>query len=203
MGKSTLADIVLGLLMPDKGEILIDGISLTPSNMRSWQNQIGLVSQSIFLSDASIKENVAFGIPVESIDTARVREVLALAHLDEFISELPDGIETRVGERGVQLSGGQRQRIGIARSLYHNPEVLVFDEATSALDGITEKSIMEAIQHFAGRKTILLIAHRFTTIRKCDVIYFLEKGRIVDHGSYQALMDRNERFRAMSSNHTS
>jgi ABC-type multidrug transport system fused ATPase/permease subunit len=200
-GKSTLVDLVMGLLAPDEGEIVIDGMCLTPANMRFWQNKIGLVSQSIFLSDASIKENVAFGIPLENIDTRRVLEVLALAHLDEFITELPDGVETRVGERGVQLSGGQRQRIGIARSLYHNPEILVFDEATSALDGITEKSIMEAINHFSGTKTILLIAHRFTTIQKCDLIYFLDRGSIVDQGTYQALMERNAHFRAMSSSH--
>jgi ABC-type multidrug transport system fused ATPase/permease subunit len=202
-GKSTLVDLVIGLLSPDAGEILIDGVPLTPRNVRAWQNRIGLVSQSIFLSDASIRENVAFGIPLENIDTRRVLEVLALAHLDELIAELPDGIETRVGERGVQLSGGQRQRVGIARSLYHNPEILVFDEATSALDGITEKSIMEAISDFSGKKTILLIAHRFTTIQQCDMIYFIDKGRVIDQGTYEALMARNAQFKAMSSSHAS
>jgi ABC-type multidrug transport system fused ATPase/permease subunit len=201
-GKSTLVDLVIGLLSPDEGKILIDGVLLTPRNMRSWQNKIGLVSQSIFLSDASIKENVAFGIPLEHIDTSRVLEVLARAHLDEFIAELPDGIETRVGERGVQLSGGQRQRVGIARSLYHNPEILVFDEATSALDGITEKSIMEAINDFSGKKTIILIAHRFTTIQQCNIIYFIDKGRVIDQGTYEELMERNAQFRAMSSSHS-
>jgi len=200
-GKSTLADLVIGLLSPDAGNILIDGVLLTPRNLRAWQNRIGLVSQSIFLADASIKENVAFGVPLERIDTGRVREALTLAHLDELIAELPEGIETRVGERGVQLSGGQRQRVGIARSLYHNPEILVFDEATSALDGITEKSIMEAIHEFSGKKTILLIAHRFTTIRQCDLIYFIDKGRVVDRGSYEELMARNAQFQAMSSTH--
>ena len=125
------------------------------------------------------------------------------AHLDEMIAELPDGIETRVGERGVQLSGGQRQRVGIARSLYHNPEILVFDEATSALDGITEKSIMEAIAEFAGKKTIILIAHRFTTIQQCDLIYYMERGRVVDQGTYEELMLRNNQFKAMSSSHAS
>lgn len=202
-GKSTLVDLVIGLLSPDAGEIQIDGVPLTPHNVRAWQNRIGLVSQSIFLSDASIRENVAFGIPLENIDTRRVLEVLALAHLDELIAELPDGIETRVGERGVQLSGGQRQRVGIARSLYHNPEILVFDEATSALDGITEKSIMEAISDFSGKKTILLIAHRFTTIQQCDMIYFIDKGRVIDQGTYEALMARNAQFKAMSSSHAS
>ena len=200
-GKSTLVDLVIGLLSPDKGEILIDGVPLTPGNVRAWQNKIGLVSQSIFLSDASIRENVAFGIPLENIDTDRVLEALARAHLDAFIAELPAGVETRVGERGVQLSGGQRQRVGIARSLYHNPEILVFDEATSALDGITEKSIMEAIHDFSGKKTIILIAHRFTTIQQCDVIYFIDKGRVVDQGTYQELMERNAQFKAMSSTH--
>lgn len=200
-GKSTLVDLVMSLLSPNEGAILIDGVPLTRDNIRSWQNKIGLVSQSIFLSDASIKENVAFGIPLESIDTGRVLEVLALAHLDEFIAELPEGIETRVGERGVQLSGGQRQRVGIARSLYHNPEILVFDEATSALDGITEKLIMEAINDFSGKKTILLIAHRFTTIQHCDIIYFIDKGKVVDQGTYKELMARNAQFKAMSSSH--
>jgi HlyD family secretion protein len=200
-GKSTLVDLVTGLLAPDAGKILVDGVPLTPRNIRSWQDKIGLVSQSIFLSDASIKENVAFGIPTERIDTQRVLEVLKLAHLDELIDELPDGIETRVGERGVQLSGGQRQRVGIARSLYHNPEILVFDEATSALDGITEKSIMEAIHNFSGKKTIILIAHRFTTIQQCDLIYYMDKGRVIDQGSYKELMARNTQFKAMSSSH--
>lgn len=201
-GKSTLVDIVIGLLSPDEGKVLIDGVPLTRRNIRSWQNKIGLVSQSIFLSDASIRENVAFGIPLDSIDTSRVREVLARAHMDEFISELPDGIETRVGERGVQLSGGQRQRVGIARSLYHNPEILVFDEATSALDGITEKSIMEAINDFSGKKTIILVAHRFTTIQQCDIIYFIDKGRVIDQGTYEELVGGNVQFKAMSSSHS-
>lgn len=200
-GKSTLVDLLIGLLMPDSGKILIDEVPLTSSNVRSWQDKIGLVSQSIFLSDASIRENVAFGIPLEQIDTARVLEVLKLAHLDDLITELPDGIETRVGERGVQLSGGQRQRVGIARSLYHNPGILVFDEATSALDGITEKSIMEAISEFAGKKTIILIAHRFTTIQQCDLIYHIEKGGVVDQGTYDELMARSPQFKAMSSSH--
>lgn len=200
-GKSTLVDLVIGLLMPDAGQILIDGIPLTTHNVRSWQDKIGLVSQSIYLSDASIRENVAFGIPLEQIDTARVLEVLKLAHLDDLIAELPDGIETRVGERGVQLSGGQRQRVGIARSLYHNPEILVFDEATSAMDGITEKSIMEAISEFSGKKTIILIAHRFTTIQQCDLIYHIEKGKVVEQGTYEELMARSAQFKAMSSSH--
>lgn len=200
-GKSTLVDLVMGLLTPDEGEILIDGIPLSIGNQRSWQDRIGLVSQSIFLANASIRENVAFGIPQEKIDTRRVLEVLAQARLDDFIAELPDGIETRVGEWGAQLSGGQRQRIGIARSLYHDPEVLVFDEATSALDGITEKSIMEAIQNLSGSKTIIMIAHRFSTIQQCDIIYFLDKGSIIDCGTYEELMGTNARFRAMSSSH--
>lgn len=202
-GKSTLVDLVIGLLAPDEGQIMIDDEPLTPQNLRAWQNRIGLVSQSIFLSDASIRENVAFGIPIEQIDTDRVLEVLKLAHLDEMIVDLPDGIETRVGERGVQLSGGQRQRVGIARSLYHNPEILVFDEATSALDGITERSIMEAIAEFAHKKTIILIAHRFTTIQQCDLIYYMEKGRVVDQGTYEDLMTRNKHFKAMSSSNIS
>ncbi len=197
-GKSTLIDILLGLIKSDSGAILTDGMPINTDQVRSWQNNIGYVPQSIFLLDGSIAENVAFGIEKDSIDLMKVKQVLELAHLTELIEELPDGLASCVGERGVQLSGGQKQRIGIARSLYHDADLLVFDEATSALDGITEKLIMDAIHDFSGKKTIVLIAHRLKTIEKCDIIYFMDKGSIVDSGSYLELIERNQDFKKMA-----
>ena len=182
------------------GEITIDGISLSDKNMRSWQNNLGFVSQSIFLADTTIKENVAFGLPLEDIDEDSVSKALKMAHLDDLINELPLGLNTKVGERGVQLSGGQRQRIGIARALYNDADILVFDEATSALDGITEKLIMDAIHDFSGKKTIIMIAHRLATVKKCDTIYFLDHGNLIDEGSYDDLALRNSAFKKMAEN---
>ena len=170
-GKSTLIDIFLGLIKPKKGHLKVDDIIIDDHNLRSWQNNIGFVAQSIFLSDSSIAENIAFGIPKDKIDIERVTKSIELAHLMELVESFKDGIYTNVGERGVQLSGGQRQRIGIAESLYHGAEVLVFDEATSSLDGITEKMIMQAIHEFSGEKTIILIAHRLKTVKQCDQIF--------------------------------
>lgn len=197
-GKTTLIDILLGLLTPASGHIYIDDMPITPDNKRAWQNLLGFVPQSIFLSEGSIAENIAFGLPALDIDMAQVHNAVNLAHLGELVGELPDGVHTRVGERGVQLSGGQRQRIGIARALYHKAEVLVFDEATSALDGITEKIVMDAIHEFSGKKTIVMIAHRLKTVEQCDLIYFMEKGKIIDQGSYQQLIENNATFREMS-----
>src|SRR5690554_4164486 len=177
-GKSTAIDLLLGLIEPQQGQILIDGQPLTDANRRAWQNSLGFVPQAIFLADSSIWENIAFGLPPESIDEAKVRQAATMAHLDELIAELPCGLETRVGERGVQLSGGQRQRIGIARALYHDADVLVLDEATSALDGITEKLIMDAIHDFSGKKTIIMIAHRLTTVKQCDAIFMMSQGKV-------------------------
>ena len=159
---------------------------------------LGFVPQSIFLTDANIIENIAFGIAPDSIDIERAKHVINLVHLDAFIQQLPNGLNTTVGERGVQLSGGQRQRIGIARSLYHNTEILILDEGTSALDGITEKLIMDTIHEFTGSKTIIMIAHRFTTIQKCDIIFFMDGGEIVDQGTYEDLMIRNKTFKKMA-----
>ncbi|MBD3768265.1 MAG: ABC transporter ATP-binding protein, partial [Gammaproteobacteria bacterium] len=176
----------------------IDSEIITDQNRRAWQNIIGFVPQSIFLSEGTIAENVAFGIPEKQIDLAQVKKALSLAHLDELVQSLDKGIHTKVGERGVQLSGGQRQRIGIARALYHEAEVLVFDEATSALDGITEKMIMEAIHDFSGQKTIIMIAHRLKTVQKCDQIFFIDKGKVVDQGTYQELINKNQHFRNMA-----
>lgn len=197
-GKSTLIDIILGLLTPQKGEIYVDNTLITDSNKRGWQDLLGFVPQSIFLSEGSIAENVAFGIPAHEINYKQVMKAIDLAHLTELVNELPEGIHTKVGERGVQLSGGQRQRIGIARALYNQADVLIFDEATSALDGITEKIIMDAIHDFTGQKTIIMIAHRLKTVQKCDTIYLMEKGKIIDQGTYDYLVENNPKFREMA-----
>lgn len=169
-GKSTLADILLGLLIPQEGGVYMDGDKITDIPER-WAATIGYVPQSVFLADISIRENVAFGERVENIDDDRVREALERAELKEFIDTLPEGMETAVGDRGVRLSGGQRQRIAIARALYHRPEILVLDEATSALDNETETAIMSAIDSLQGQVTMIIVAHRLTTVRNCDVIY--------------------------------
>ena len=197
-GKSTLIDIVLGLLPPKSGRMYIDDMLITKDNLRVWQNNLGFVPQSIFLSEGSIAENVAFGLPAGEIDYNQVIKAISLAHLTELVEELPEGINTKVGERGVQLSGGQRQRIGIARALYNEADILIFDEATSALDGITEKIIMDAIHDFSGQKTIIMIAHRLKTVEKCDIIYLMEKGSIIDQGTYKELVDNNPKFREMA-----
>ncbi len=197
-GKSTAVDVLLGLIEPNKGKVLIDGEPLSKENLRRWQNSLGFVSQVIFLADASIRENIAFGLKPEDIDDKRVNEASTLSHLDELISELPNGLDTRVGERGVQLSGGQRQRVGIARALYNNADILFLDEATSALDSITETHIMDAIHDFSGTKTIIMIAHRITTVEQCDCIYLIEDGKVIDKGNYTDLSSRNSIFRKMA-----
>ena len=197
-GKSTLIDVILGLINPQSGHLEVDEIKITNKNCRKWQNVIGFVPQSIFLSEGTISENVAFGIPEIEIDLRKVRNAIKLSHLDEFVENLEKGIHTKVGERGVQLSGGQRQRIGIARALYHEADVLVFDEATSSLDGISEKMIMDAIHNFSGKKTIIIVAHRLKTVEKCDQIFFIDKGRVCDKGTYSELIEKNEHFRNMA-----
>ena len=197
-GKSTLIDLLLGLLTPQQGTIYVDDVPINAENKRAWQDLLGFVPQSIFLSEGSIAENIAFGIPAKEISIKQVNKALNLANLTELVEELAEGINTRVGERGVQLSGGQRQRIGIARALYHEAEVLVFDEATSALDGITERIVMDAIHEFSGKKTIIMIAHRLKTVEKCDLIYFMERGKIIDYGTYQELVIRNIKFKEMA-----
>ncbi|WP_201555157.1 ABC transporter ATP-binding protein [Psychrobacter sp. 72-O-c] len=197
-GKSTLIDLLLGLLTPQSGHLYMDDTCITAENKRAWQNTLGFVPQSIFLSEGSIAENIAFGLPAADIDIKQVNKTLKLAHLTELVEELPNGVSTKVGERGVQLSGGQRQRIGIARALYHEADVLVFDEATSALDGITEKIVMDAIHEFSGQKTIIMIAHRLKTVQKCDVIYLMAHGKIVDSGTYEHLVEHNTEFKKMA-----
>ncbi|SHF47974.1 HlyD family secretion protein [Modicisalibacter ilicicola DSM 19980] len=202
-GKSTTIDILLGLITPSSGEILVDDLPLSKGpqsdkRMRAWQNSLGFVPQTIFLSDSSIRENIAFGIPDEKIDQKKLEKAVELSHLEELLRQLPDGLETRVGERGVQLSGGQRQRIGIARALYHEADVLILDEATSALDNISEKLIMDAIHDFAGSKTIIMIAHRLSTVKQCDMIFLMEGGKVVDQGSYEELVAGNNLFKKMA-----
>lgn len=197
-GKSTLIDLLLGLLTPQKGSLCVDDVTITNKNKRAWQDLLGFVPQSIFLSEGSIAENIAFGLPAYEINMEQVKHAITLANLNTLVEELPDGVNTKVGERGVQLSGGQRQRIGIARALYHKAEVLIFDEATSALDGITEKIVMDAIHEFSGKKTIIMIAHRLKTVQKCDIIYLMRQGNIVDSGNYEELLEKNSEFREMA-----
>ena len=164
-------------MRPQTGEIRIDHVPLTDGNLRAWQNNLGYVPQHIYLSDASVARNIAFGTPDAVIDHAAVERAARIAHIHEFVvDELPERYDTVVGERGIRLSGGQRQRVGIARALYHNPAVLIFDEATSALDNDTEAAVMEAINELAGTRTILIVAHRLTTLRGCDVLVRLENG---------------------------
>jgi HlyD family secretion protein len=196
-GKSTIIDLLIGLIEPQDGQLMIDNAPIDKTNKRSWQNSIGFVAQSIFLLEGSIAENVAFGIPRDEINLNQLNKAICLAHLDELVQSLDEGVNTKIGERGVKLSGGQRQRIGIARALYHDADVLVFDEATSALDGITEKIIMDAIYDFSGQKTMIIIAHRLKTVRKCDRIFMIEQGEVTAQGTFEELLKTNEQFRKM------
>ncbi|MEO1940873.1 MAG: ATP-binding cassette domain-containing protein, partial [Candidatus Thioglobus sp.] len=180
-GKTTIVDIILGLITPDKGVVEVDGVNIQ-NNLRGWQDQIGYVPQTIFLTDDTLRRNIAFGLPNEQIDDARISRALKLAQLERFVKGLPEGLETMVGEFGVRLSGGQRQRIGIARALYHDPEVLVLDEATSSLDTKTEREVMDAVRELKGSKTLIIIAHRLSTVEKCDYLFKIEQGVLVDQG---------------------
>lgn len=199
-GKSTVLDILMGLLPPSKGKLLLDGIPLTNSSIGSWQKTISHVPQSIYLTDSSIAENIAFGISSAEIDLEKVKFAAEQANVAEFIESKPDGYQSLVGERGVRLSGGQRQRIGIARALYKNATVLIFDEATSALDNATEKAIMDAIDTLSRDLTIIIIAHRLTTVQDCDVIFELKKGEVVAKGKYEELLECSPSFRKMTNN---
>ena len=180
-GKSTLVDVILGLLQPQSGTVLVDGRDVQ-EDLRSWQNLIGYVPQSIFLTDDSLRRNVAFGLADSQIDEAAVWRAINAAQLGPYIGALPEGLDTAVGERGVRLSGGQLQRVGIARALYHDPQILVLDEATSSLDTETERSVMEAVHALHGRKTVLIVAHRLSTVQNCDYIYRLDSGLIAGQG---------------------
>jgi ABC-type multidrug transport system fused ATPase/permease subunit len=199
-GKTTLADVILGLYPPASGTITIDGVELTEQNERAWRKRVGYVPQAVFLTNASIEKNIALGIPEHEIDCEAVQRAARMAQAEEFIGQLPDGYGTMVGERGVKLSGGQRQRLGIARALYHNPDVLVFDEATSALDGMTEDAVMQAVQDLSQERTMILIAHRLRTVQACDRIVMLESGTIVADGTYRELMATSERFKRLAGN---
>ena len=186
-GKSTVIDLLMGLLQPSTGQILADKTPLTGTARLAWQRNIAHVPQTIFLADASFAENIAFGVPIEQIDLLRVRQAAQRAQIAGFIESNSEGYTAMVGERGVRLSGGQRQHIGIARALYKQAKVLVFDEATSALDSETETAVMQAIESLGRDLTIVLIAHRLTTLQGCDIIYRLDKGIVVSVGGYDDL----------------
>lgn len=196
-GKTTIVDILLGLLVPQQGEVLVDQQNIF-QDVRRWQINVGYIPQLIHLSDDTIRRNIALGVPDPEIDDLKIKQALRAAQLESLILQLPEGLDTMVKERGVRLSGGQRQRIGIARALYNNPQVLIMDEATSALDNLTEKSVIESIEALRGDRTIVMIAHRLTTVRNCDVIYLIHEGRIVDHGSYDDLLKSSHAFRRMN-----
>ena len=190
-GKTTLVDIILGLLYPKSGDIQVDDVSIY-QNLRAWQNLIGYIPQSIFLTDETIEKNIAFGTPDHLIDQEKLEKAIKSAQLEELIQELPQGLKTEVGERGVRLSGGQRQRVGIARALYHEREILVLDEATSALDNETEQLVNESIQSLSGTKTMIIIAHRLSTVEHCDRLYLLGQGKILKAGTYQEVVVNQE-----------
>jgi len=195
-GKTTTVDLILGLLTPTSGRLLTDGVEISGDNIARWQCNLGYVPQSIFLCDDTITRNIAFGVPEQEIDMAAVVRAARIANLHGFIEqELPNGFETVIGERGIRLSGGQRQRIGIARALYRDPAVLIMDEATSALDGVTEHAVMEALHMLSGKKTIIMVAHRLTTVKDCDVIYLMENGHIINQGTYDELLSSSSWFR--------
>jgi len=187
-GKSTLVDLLMGFLRPSRGAIFIDGVALTEKTILSWQSQVAHVPQHIFLCDGSIIDNVAFGLPSAKADLSRVHEACRRAELDGFVRSLPDGYETVVGERGVRLSGGQRQRLGLARALYKKASVLILDEATSALDDATEASVIGAVHRLGSEYTVLMIAHRVTTLQRCDIIFRLDRGRIAEQGTFEEVL---------------
>lgn len=195
-GKSTLVDIILGLLQPESGDILVDGVSIL-DNPRGWQRCIGYVPQTIFLTDDTLRCNIAFGLKDDEIDEANLGRAVVMAQLSEFVGTLDHGLDTRIGERGIRLSGGQRQRIGVARALYHDPELLIFDEATSALDSGTEWEVTEAINGLAGQKTLILVAHRLSTLKNCDRLVMLRDGVIAAEGRFEDLLDQDDEFKRM------
>jgi ABC-type bacteriocin/lantibiotic exporter with double-glycine peptidase domain len=198
-GKTTLVDIMLGLLEPQRGKLWVDDVEITAENKRNWQKNLGYIPQANFLTNDTIQNNIAFGVESKLVDKQAVIRAAKLANLHDFIvTELKEGYDTVIGERGIRLSGGQRQRIGIARAVYHDPSVLILDEATSALDSITENAIIEAIKNLSGKKTIVMIAHRITTVKNCDIIYLMDKGIIADKGTYTELYQKNAVFKKMA-----
>ena len=200
-GKTTTVDIILGLLEPVKGTLEVDEKVITKQNVRAWQRSIGYVPQNIYLTDDSIAANIAFGLDLKDIDLLKVEKASKIANLHEFVmEELPKQYQTITGERGIRLSGGQRQRIGIARALYHNPKVLILDEATSALDNQTEKAVMDAVNNLGNEITIILIAHRLSTVKKCNKIFLLDKGKLKNEGTFDELINLNEDFKKSANN---
>jgi ABC-type multidrug transport system fused ATPase/permease subunit len=197
-GKTTLVDLLMGLLTPSNGKIFVDSTQINSSNIQNFQSMIGYVPQYIYLIDASIAANIAFGVTEEHINFDRLEEVCRMANLNKFIESLPEGLNTKVGENGVRLSGGQRQRIGIARALYVQPKILILDEATSSLDGGTENLVMEAINNLASKVTMVIIAHRLDTLKECNNIYLLDQGEIIDSGSYNSLIESNALFQSIA-----
>lgn len=192
-------DLILGLLDPTQGTLSVDKNEIKNDNKRSWQKSIGYVPQQIYLSDASVATNIAFGVDIKNIDQKLVENAAKIANLHDFvINELPLGYNTIIGEKGVRLSGGQRQRIGIARALYHNPQIFILDEATNALDNITEQAIMDAINNLGNKITIILITHRIKTIKNFDTIFFMEKGSLIKQGNYNFLLENCEQFRKIA-----
>jgi ATP-binding cassette subfamily C protein len=196
-GKTTLIDLILGLLSPTAGSIKLNGRDLR-YQLRVWQDSVGYVPQSIFLLDDTLRRNIALGIDDKDIDSKTLDRAVSIAHIDDHIRSLPRGLDTMIGEFGIRLSGGQRQRIGIARAMYRDPEVLILDEATSSLDNETEQSIANSIENLRGKKTLLIIAHRLSTVRNCDRIVFLKAGKIDDVGSFDQLYEKNPDFRKLA-----
>lgn len=195
-GKTTIVDVILGLLPPTQGQVLVDGQDIY-GDLSAWQRLIGYIPQSIYLCDDTLRNNIAFGVPQDEINENWIDSAVESAQLTELVKSLPQGLDTLVGERGVRLSGGQRQRVGIARALYHNPEVLVMDEATAALDNQTEAGVMEALEQLSGEKTLIMIAHRLSTVKNCDRLYFMERGQIVQVGTYDELLEISKPFQQM------
>jgi ATP-binding cassette, subfamily B, bacterial PglK len=196
-GKTTVVDLLLGLLEPSEGTITVDGINIF-EHLSAWQKNIGYIPQSIYLADETLRNNIAFGLPEDEIEDEKILKAIESAQLKDLVERLPLGLDTVIGEHGTRLSGGQRQRVGIARALYHNPQVLVMDEATSALDNVTEMEITKSIDALIGDRTIIIIAHRLTTVQNCHKLYLMKSGKIVDTGDYDELVDRNKDFRKMA-----
>lgn len=199
-GKTTIADIILGLISPDEGGLYVDDQKISDELLSAWQRNLGYVPQDIYLLDDSIAANIALGVPKDEINMEAVIRAAKIANIHEFVMSLPQGYNTVVGERGMRLSGGERQRIGIARALYHDPQVLVLDEATSALDAATENAVLKAIKSLKQQKTLIIIAHRMTTVQWCDIIYVIDQGRVVDSGTYSELLARSRHFRTLIEN---
>jgi ABC-type multidrug transport system fused ATPase/permease subunit len=198
-GKTTCVDLIVGLLQSRSGSLEIDGQVVNDANRRAWQSKIGYVPQQIYLFDDTVAANIALGVPADEINMSAVERVAKIANLHEFVVErLPEKYKTKVGERGVRLSGGQRQRIGIARALYQNPHVLIMDEATSALDNLTERAVMDAVQSLTDEITLVMVAHRLSTVKTCDTIFFFENGELTGQGTFDKLLETHTQFKAMN-----